>query len=98
VISIRQLARRIAPDPSATTILLRIAAPVASISGLAWLAGTLANMISDFIDNYCDSAALPAYCDSVRKKNCPSLNAAWAMLAYCGLCSRSLYLGTSWYR
>jgi putative copper resistance protein D len=32
----------------ATTILLRIAAPVAAISGVAWLAGLLANMTSGF--------------------------------------------------
>jgi copper resistance protein D len=32
----------------ATTILLRVAAPVAALSGTAWLAGILANMTDDF--------------------------------------------------
>lgn len=34
----------------ATILMLRIAAPVAAISGLAWLAGIVANMTGDFAD------------------------------------------------
>ena len=41
-------ARSIAPGPSRDNHLLRIAAPVAAISGVAWLACILINMTSDF--------------------------------------------------
>jgi copper resistance protein D len=39
---------QLAKSLAATTIMLRVAAPVAAISGVAWLAFTLINMTSDF--------------------------------------------------